>query len=58
MLCRLEGEGVPAPLGIIRQVEAPVYDAQVEAQINEVSEKKGSGDMTKLLHAGDTWEVK
>ena len=58
MLCRLEGEGVPAPLGIIRQVEAPVYDAQVEDQINEVTEKKGAGDMAKLLHAGDTWEVK
>ena len=39
MLCRLE-TGFPAPLGIIRKVDAPIYDKQVVDQINEVTEKK------------------
>jgi hypothetical protein len=27
-------------------------------QINDVIAKRGAGDLTKLLRAGDTWEVK
>ena len=57
MLCRLEGEGAPIPLGIIRKVEAPIYDQQVSEQIDSVCEKQGVGEMKKLLYSGDTWEV-
>ena len=39
MLCRLE-TGFPAPLGIIRKVDAPIYDKQVIDQIDAVTEKK------------------
>jgi 2-oxoglutarate ferredoxin oxidoreductase subunit beta len=57
MLCRMESEEHPVPLGIIRKVEAPYYDKSVTQQIEDVTEKKGKGSMEKLLHSGDTWEV-
>ncbi|RLA62721.1 MAG: 2-oxoacid:ferredoxin oxidoreductase subunit beta [Epsilonproteobacteria bacterium] len=48
----------PVPLGVLRQVERPVYEESVVNQINQVVEKKGPGDMSKLLKSGETWEVK
>jgi hypothetical protein len=27
-------------------------------QINDVIAKRGPGDLNKILHAGDTWEVR
>jgi hypothetical protein len=27
-------------------------------QINDVIAKRGAGDLNKILHAGDTWEVR
>ncbi len=50
-------EGLPNPLGIIRQVEAPVYDQLVETQIDEVKAMVGEGDINQLLAGGDTWAV-
>ena len=36
----------------------PRYEDVVVQQVQEVIQKKGSGDLAKLLKAGDTWEVK
>jgi 2-oxoglutarate ferredoxin oxidoreductase subunit beta len=57
MLCRMDEQTHPVPLGILRQVEAPVYDSAVKDQISQVTEKKGKGSMESLLNSGDTWEV-
>ena len=57
MLCRMDEQTHPVPLGILRQVEAPVYDSAVKDQITQVTEKKGKGSMESLLNSGDTWEV-
>jgi hypothetical protein len=35
----------------------PVYDELLEAQIDAATEKSGPGDLTALLHAGDTWTI-
>ncbi len=51
-------KGSPTPLGIFRDVEAPVFDELMNTQIREARERKGPGDLTKLLRAGDTWEVR
>jgi 2-oxoglutarate ferredoxin oxidoreductase subunit beta len=50
--------GFPTPIGVLRAVEAPKYEALVADQVRVVTEKKGKGDLAKLLRTGDTWEVR
>ena len=45
------------PIGIFRQVEAPVYDDLMSSQIDDAVEQRGEGDLEALLHAGETWVV-
>ena len=51
-------EGFPVALGIIRDVEAPTYDAAVWEQIEEVKAKKPYHNFAELLETNDIWEVK
>jgi 2-oxoglutarate ferredoxin oxidoreductase subunit beta len=46
-----------APIGIFRSVERPVYDDLMAEQLEKAREKKGAGDLEKLLLAGDTWRI-
>ena len=39
-------------------VQRPVYGELMERQIEMATTKLGTGDLTKLLHSGDTWDVK
>ncbi len=48
----------PVALGVIRDVEAPNYDSEVERQVNEVKASAKISCMDDLLRSGDTWEVK
>ena len=48
----------PIALGVIRDVEAPTYDASVAAQIEEVKAKKPYHTFAQLLETNDIWEVK
>jgi len=50
--------GFPTPLGVLRAVDAPLYEKQIADQLSAVAAKKGKGDLGKLLRAGDTWEVR
>lgn len=58
ILSQLDGSKYPVPLGVLRKVEAPAYDEQVESQVKSIVDKKGKGDMKKLLFSGETWQVK
>ncbi len=58
MLANLQGPELPIPLGVLHQVDAPVYDTQVTEQIAAVTAKKGKGSVAKLLLSGETWDVK
>ena len=60
MLAHMEQRpGFPTPIGILRDwADVPRYEDVVTAQIQDVIAKKGKGDLSKLLNAGDTWEVK
>ena len=51
-------DGMPVALGVIRDVEAPTYDAAVHEQIAEVSSKKKYHNFAELLETNDIWEVK
>jgi 2-oxoglutarate ferredoxin oxidoreductase subunit beta len=57
MLTTFDGGTFPVPLGVLRSVEGPVYDKDVQRQLEEVQKKKGTGDMQALLEAGETWTV-
>jgi len=57
-LALMDGNELPVALGVIRDVEAPVYDQEVEAQIKEVQSKKPARTLKEFLMTGDVWEVK
>lgn len=50
--------GFPVALGVIRDVEAPTYDAMVNEQIEEVKNKKSYHTFAELLETNDIWEIK
>jgi 2-oxoglutarate ferredoxin oxidoreductase subunit beta len=56
-LSRLTRESCGAtPIGIFRDVERPVYDELMAEQLDAAREQK-QGDLSALLHAGDTWTI-
>jgi 2-oxoglutarate/2-oxoacid ferredoxin oxidoreductase subunit beta len=49
----------PTPIGVFRSWgDIPTYEDVVANQIKDVIAKRGAGDISKLLRAGDTWEVR
>ena len=57
-LAMMDGHDLPLALGVIRDVEAPTYDAEVQAQVDAVQHKKGFETLREMVMAGDTWEIK
>jgi 2-oxoglutarate ferredoxin oxidoreductase subunit beta len=58
LLSRMRYEdGFPEPIGVFRCVERPRYDAMVNEQIDQATNKQGVGDLAKLFRSGETWEV-
>jgi 2-oxoglutarate ferredoxin oxidoreductase subunit beta len=58
LLSRMDGiPGFPTPLGVLRAVDAPIYEDAMNEQVKEVISRKGKGDLGALLQAGDTWRV-
>lgn len=47
----------PAPLGVLYDVEGPVYEDFMMHQINDAVERKGQGNLDDLLNSGYTWSV-
>ncbi len=48
----------PTPVGIFRQVERPTYEEGMNRQLIDAQEKRGPGDLQKLLGSLGTWTVK
>jgi len=49
----------PTPIGVFRAWgDVPRYEDVMNQQIKDVIARRGPGDLSKLLHAGDTWEVR
>lgn len=57
-LAMMDGHELPLAIGVIRDVDAPVYDAEVKRQVEEVQQKKGFSCLRDFLLSGETWEVK
>ena len=58
MMLAMMRDDMPLALGVIRNVDAPVYDQCVEAQIAEIQEKNPTRKLVDFLMQGDVWEVK
>ena len=45
------------PIGVFRDVQRPVYDDLMAAQLDQAVAKNGVGDLAALLSGGDTWTI-
>jgi 2-oxoglutarate ferredoxin oxidoreductase subunit beta len=52
-----EMEGLPVPIGVLRQETKTTYEEDFHNQINGVKKSRGEGDLRKLLFSGNIWEV-
>ncbi len=50
-------EGFPTPIGVYRNIRKETYDEAVNRQIEQVTSKKGKGDLKSLIYNANTWEV-
>jgi len=57
MLARMRHPEFPEPMGIFRDVQRPIYDEEVEKQVEKAIADKGEGDVASLLNSGETWTV-
>jgi 2-oxoglutarate ferredoxin oxidoreductase subunit beta len=57
LLSQMHYPAFPEPIGVFRDVERPIYDQQVNAQVTEAQAKRGDGDLAALFETGDTWTV-
>ena len=57
LLSHIEPPNFPVPMGVLFAVDREPYEAGVHRQATEIVEKKGRGELEKLLHSGDTWTV-
>jgi len=57
LLSRMFYPDMPEPVGVFRAVERPTYEELVTRQIADAVKKQGPGDLQKLFHEGDTWQV-
>jgi len=53
----IEDTSMPTAMGVIRNVIKPTYDEALYAQEAASIEKKGQGQLKKLIYAGETWSV-
>ncbi len=57
LACFTERKGLPAPVGVLRQIVKPTYEDGVHEQINQITEAKGKGTLKSLLFTGNMWDV-
>src|SRR6266700_7469924 len=59
LLAQMEDKpGFPTPIGVLRSWDRDRYEDVMSKQIQDIIAKRGPGDLSKLLNAGDTWEVR
>jgi len=56
-LSQLEQPDFPVPLGVFRDIEAPVYEEMNQELHANARAVRGKGDLSKLLNSGSTWTI-
>jgi len=51
------GPHMPTPIGVFRDIDRPVYELEVAAQVDAAIDRQGPGDLSKVLMSGPTWAV-
>ena len=57
LLSRMRHPEFPEPIGVLRAVERPTFEAEMVKQNEAARAKSGEGDFNKLFGAGETWVV-
>jgi 2-oxoglutarate/2-oxoacid ferredoxin oxidoreductase subunit beta len=57
MLSRMDLPEYPMAMGVIRSVDAPVYEELLDKQIDEAKQKSKIHNVNELLHSGNTFLV-
>src|SRR5688572_7683267 len=58
LLSRMRREnGFPEPIGVLRCLQRPCYEIELNRQIETARSKRGDGDLNALFNAGETWMV-
>ena len=47
----------PTPMGVLRSVARPTYEAEVQSQLGAAQATRGPGDLRTLLESGGVWDV-
>jgi len=58
MAAQMRRPELPTPIGVLRKVDTAPFEKLVIDQIEAETARRGPGDLAKLLHAGDTWQVR
>ncbi len=56
-LAMMDGHSLPLAIGVIRDVESPVYNEEIEKQVAEVRARKNFSSLRDMVMAGETWTV-
>jgi 2-oxoglutarate ferredoxin oxidoreductase subunit beta len=58
VLASLASPQFPVPVGVLAQVEAPIYEDLIADQEKRAVSERGPGDIARLLTSGDTWTIR
>jgi 2-oxoglutarate ferredoxin oxidoreductase subunit beta len=57
MLSRMWWPQFPVPVGVLRRTQRATHDQLAVAQLEDAVTRQGTGDLSDLLVAGETWTV-
>jgi 2-oxoglutarate/2-oxoacid ferredoxin oxidoreductase subunit beta len=57
LLADLFAPDFPVPVGVLAQIDAPIYEDMILEQEQRAISDRGPGDIAKLLTSGDTWRI-
>jgi 2-oxoglutarate ferredoxin oxidoreductase subunit beta len=57
LLADLFAPDFPVPVGVLAQIDAPIYETMMLEQEQRAISDRGPGDIAKLLTSGDTWKI-
>lgn len=57
ILGRMQYPEYPVPMGVFRAVQKPTYEQMLHGQVSKAISTSGAGDISKLINAGETWEI-
>jgi 2-oxoglutarate ferredoxin oxidoreductase subunit beta len=57
LLSRMRYPEFPEPIGVFRAVDRPMYDEELNRQVETAKEKGRIRSLKELFRSGDTWIV-